>query len=332
VGVTITSAPAGRSLTVDSVACTAPCTFQWTPGSTGHTIAVTTTPQAGTSGTQYAFASWSDNGAQSHPVTAPSAATTYTVSFTTQYLLTTTATAGGSISPAGSNWYPSGTGVLVSATANSGYQFTGFTGGALSGSPALQSLTMTGPATVTANFASTAPVPITIYGTGVGSSGALASDGAVDSHYTLISSVDAATPGPNAYVVNSTVWPLPSPWIADGPNSKWIGPYPYTSGAVSSAAGYYTYRTTFNLNGLNPATAVLTGQYAADDAAAIQLNGVTVFSTSQGFATFQPFTINSGFYAGVNNLDFVVQNAVYPQTNPTGLRWTSAARLAAGCR
>jgi hypothetical protein len=161
--------------------------------------------------------------------------------------------------------------------------------------------------------------PITIFGTGVVSSGVLASDGVVDSHYSLISSVDPATPGPNAYVVNSTVWPIP-PWIAEGPSSKWIGPYPYTSGAVSSAAGAYTYRTTFNLTGFNPSTAVLTGQYAADDGASIQLNGVTVFSTSQGFGAFQSFTINSGFAAGLNTLDFVVQNAVYGGTNPTGLR------------
>jgi hypothetical protein len=56
----ITSAPAGRSLTVDGAPCTAPCTFQWTPG-TVHTIA-TTTPQSGGTGIQYVFASWSDGG------------------------------------------------------------------------------------------------------------------------------------------------------------------------------------------------------------------------------------------------------------------------------
>ena len=79
----ITSAPAGRSLTVDGAPCTAPCTFQWTPG-TQHTIA-TTTPQAGGTGTQYVFASWSDGGAISHTITASSSAATYTASFTTQY-------------------------------------------------------------------------------------------------------------------------------------------------------------------------------------------------------------------------------------------------------
>jgi RHS repeat-associated protein len=178
---------------------------------------------------------------------------------------------------------------------------------------------MNGPATVTANFGAAGPVPITIYSTGVVSSGVLAADGAVDGHYSLIGSADSATPGPNTFVVNSTAWPIP-PWLAEGPNSKWIGPYAYSGGAISSASGSYTYRTTFNLTGLNPATAVLTGQYAADDTAVINLNGVTVFSTSQGFAAFQSFTINSGFAAGVNTLDFVVTNSTYSGTNPTGLR------------
>ncbi|MGH9454100.1 MAG: hypothetical protein ACRD2O_09055, partial [Terriglobia bacterium] len=80
VPITVTTGPSGLSLTVDSVACTAPCTFQWTPGSL-HTVTATS-PQ-GTGGTQYAFSSWSDGGAQTHSITTPSAATTYTAAYTT---------------------------------------------------------------------------------------------------------------------------------------------------------------------------------------------------------------------------------------------------------
>jgi len=146
----ITSVPAGRSLTVDGAPCTAPCTFQWTPG-TNHTIA-TTTPQAGGTGTQYVFASWSDGGALSHSITASSSPATYTASFTTQYYLTTAASpaAGGTISPA-SGWRNSGVVVAVSAAANSGYVFSGFTGD-LSGTTTPQNLTMNAPKSVTANF------------------------------------------------------------------------------------------------------------------------------------------------------------------------------------
>src|ERR1700679_1769055 len=107
-------------------------------------------PQGGGTGTQYEYASWSDGGAQSHSITVPSSATTYTASFTTEYYLTTVATSGGSIIPS-SEWVNSGTGVSISATANNGYQFTGFSG-ALAGTTTPQTLTMTAPFTVTANF------------------------------------------------------------------------------------------------------------------------------------------------------------------------------------
>jgi hypothetical protein len=48
----------------------------------------------------------------------------------------------------------------VSATANGSYQFTGFSGGALSGVTTPQNLTMNGPATVTANFGAITPPAI----------------------------------------------------------------------------------------------------------------------------------------------------------------------------
>ena len=151
VTITVTSAPSGLSLSVNGTACTAPCSFQWTPGS-NQTIAVSTSPQGGGTGTQYAYANWSDSGAQSHSITVPSSAATYTANFTTQYYLTTSVNPSGegTISPA-SEWVNSGTNVSVSGTANSGYQFTGFSG-ALSGATTPQNLTMTGPASVAANF------------------------------------------------------------------------------------------------------------------------------------------------------------------------------------
>src|SRR5207248_946732 len=57
---------------------------------------------------------------------------------------------GGTISPA-SGWYNSGAVVAVSATANSGAQFTGF-GGALGGTTTPQTLTLNAPLSVTATF------------------------------------------------------------------------------------------------------------------------------------------------------------------------------------
>jgi len=146
--VTVASSPTGLALTVDGASCTSPCSFGWTAGST-HTIAAAT--QAGTAGTQYVFASWSDGGAATHTVTAPSTATTYTATFGTQYFLTTAANpaAGGSVTPA-SGWYDAGSAVPVSAAANSGYQFTGFSG-ALTGTTSPQTVTLNAPASVIVN-------------------------------------------------------------------------------------------------------------------------------------------------------------------------------------
>ena len=148
---TITTNPSGQQVVVDGTTYTAPQTFSWAVGSS-HTLSVSS-PQSGTTGTQYAFSSWSDGGAQNHTITAPSASTTYTANFTTQYSLTTAVSpsGGGTVTPSGTNWYNSGQSVSVSATASSGYNFTGWSGD-LSGSTSPTSLTMKGPKNVTARF------------------------------------------------------------------------------------------------------------------------------------------------------------------------------------
>jgi len=114
---TVTTSLPGLSFSVDSKPYTAPQTFNWNPGD-GHTIG-TTSPQSGAAGTQYVFANWSDQGAQSHSVTAPSSNTTYTANFTTQYQLTVSGNTGGSVGPASGD-YNAGQSVTLSATPNAG--------------------------------------------------------------------------------------------------------------------------------------------------------------------------------------------------------------------
>jgi hypothetical protein len=163
----ITTVPSGRSFTADGIGYSAPQGFPWAPNSQ-HTIAITTSPQPGGTGTQYAYSSWSDAGAQSHTETAGSSPATYTANFSTQYYLTTVASppADGSISPA-SNWYNAGSVVSVTATPNAGSTFSGFSG-ALTGTTTPQNVTMSSPASVTANFGTTT---YTISGTILGASG-----------------------------------------------------------------------------------------------------------------------------------------------------------------
>ena len=142
----------GVQFVVDGNTYSSSQTFTWTAGS-AHTLSVTS-PQPGLSGTRYVFSTWSDGGAQSHNITAPSANSAYMANFATQYSLTTSVSpvGAGTASPSGTGWYGSGQSVSVTATANSGYNFAGWTGD-LSGTSTPASVTMNGPKTVNANFA-----------------------------------------------------------------------------------------------------------------------------------------------------------------------------------
>jgi hypothetical protein len=99
------------------------------------------------------FQSWNDSGAASHIITVGNTGATYQASFVTQYLLTTSASpaAGGTLFPAGANFYSAGSTIAVQATANPNYTFANFSSG-LSSSQTPQNLTLNGPATVVANF------------------------------------------------------------------------------------------------------------------------------------------------------------------------------------
>jgi hypothetical protein len=158
-----------------------------------------------------------------------------------------------------------------------------------------------------------------LYNTGVATNGALATAGAIDPHYKLVQSPDANFPGPIARVLTDS-YPLPSPWMANGPASKWIAPL--ANQGTGNAAGDYKYRTTFNLTGLDPTTAVITGQWTSDNAGTdILLNGASTHNSQDGnFGAWAgTFTITGIFQDGINTLDFVVNNAG-SSVNPTGLR------------
>ena len=159
-GITIQTSPPGLQFTVDGgPAKTAPQTLNLSPGA--HTIAVAAT-QAGATGTQYVFTSWSDNGGASHSITVGSTPATYTASFSTQYQLTISASpaAGGTVSPASGSYYNSGAAVNISATSANGYQFSSWSGSAASTSSASTTVTMSAPETVVANFASLTGITI----------------------------------------------------------------------------------------------------------------------------------------------------------------------------
>ncbi|MEZ5328869.1 MAG: immunoglobulin domain-containing protein [Verrucomicrobiales bacterium] len=161
-----------------------------------------------------------------------------------------------------------------------------------------------------------APIP-GLFNTGVGEDGKLlAASGAVDPHYTMIVSPDEEFTGPDLVTLNPG-FPV-GPWLEEGPDSKWIVANPESG---NSAEGDYTYRTTFDLTGFDPAKATITGRWAVDNTGIdILINGESLGITNgAGFASWSDFTIDSGFVEGENVLEFIFNNAP-ASPNPAGLR------------
>lgn len=135
---------------------------------------------------------------------------------------------------------------------------------------------------------------------------------------------------PSAYTLISPVGTLSQPVIAALPAGPWVQgtwlapqidqawPMTPTSGNLP---GTYNYTTNFDLNGLDPLTAILSGSWATDNSGVLYLNGNKV-STSGSFSEATLFSITDGFISNINLLEFKVTNDPYPSVsgfNPTGL-------------
>jgi hypothetical protein len=137
---------------------------------------------------------------------------------------------------------------------------------------------------------------IPLFGTGISTSGTPLAGGAADPHYTVLQTGAPA-------VVLSSLW---GNWGANDAQSQWIG---WIDNPFPGNYGTYTFRLTFDLTGYNPATTSLSGGWDADNSGHIELNG-QLTGVSQGddggvAPTLNPFTLTTGFNAGMNTLDFV---------------------------
>lgn len=159
----------------------------------------------------------------------------------------------------------------------------------------------------------------TLFSTGVNDANELIGPREVDTHYTLTASPDSNYPGPDAYTL-APGFPV-GPWVAEGPLSRWIAPRPEQG--IGNAPGTYTFTTTFDLTGFDPASARIEGQVSADDAlGAIRLNGTRItLSGIGGFNGLWAFSIPAGstFVDGINTLEFDAVNGG-ASANPTGFR------------
>lgn len=171
----------------------------------------------------------------------------------------------------------------------------------------------------------------TLYNTCLDASGSPIADGSVDPHYTLTQVPANSIYGPATYVTDSDRYPIQGAWMQDSSTSKWISPTADQSTFPDyPGSGVYDYRTTFDLTGFDPATAIITGQWETDNSGLdILINGLSTGNTHvtpPTYNIFSSFTISSGFQSGINTLDFIVDNAAVGNPadpgliNPTGLR------------
>jgi hypothetical protein len=155
-----------------------------------------------------------------------------------------------------------------------------------------------------------------LYATGVDAAGVALPDGAFDPHWT-ITTTPSGPSNAKAYVTNSS-GPLVRDWMANNWTSRWISPH--ADQTIGDAPSSYIYRTTFDLAGLDLSNVKITAKVAVDDVLAdVRLNGQSLALTASGWWGFTTLTIDGGFVAEVNSLEFMTTNHG-SAANATGLR------------
>jgi len=152
--------------------------------------------------------------------------------------------------------------------------------------------------------ASSAPIA-TLFGTGFTGAGVLQALGQIDGNYIVLENS-----GQPAEVVSQPN----GLWLPNDANSQWI----WQNASALPGNVTRTFRTTFALTGLDPASAVINGSWAVDNTGVdIRLNGSSTGISLPGspfsnLDSFHPFTISSGFVTGLNTLDFIVTDLGAP--------------------
>jgi len=153
--------------------------------------------------------------------------------------------------------------------------------------------------------------PISIFSTGINDDGSLTPAYSNDLHWTVQAPGGSVQPAVvvNHQTASDVSWTLPSGF-------QWIS----TQGDQDFAAtwnmpvGDFIYNTTFDLTGLDPSTASLTGSFLVDNTVPlVTLNGNPQSIT--GGTYYQsplPFSISSGFVSGVNTLVWTANNGGGP--------------------
>lgn len=140
-------------------------------------------------------------------------------------------------------------------------------------------------------------VPIAgLFNTGVDGAGAALAAGSADTHYSIL------VPSQAAIVIKDAI---PGTWLANSATRRWV--WQDINGQPTFTT--LTFRTTFDLTGLDFSSASISGDWATDNTGLdILINGASTGNTCSGFSSLCNFTVASGFVAGINTLDFQVQD------------------------
>ena len=126
-----------------------------------------------------------------------------------------------------------------------------------------------------------------------------------DPHWQLVARSDDPKFKPRPAVVADA---SANPWLSNQlDRSQWVSAVGTTPEGV-----VFTFRTTFDLKGMRPSTAVLHGRFVADNhVRAIRLNGRKLSVPEHGyedFGFFHGFSSDRGFSEGRNVLEIDVEN------------------------
>ena len=119
--------------------------------------------------------------------------------------------------------------------------------------------------------------PITVHNTGVNNLDVVQAQGSPTSFWLLDSQ-----PAGAGYVLGSTPFKYQCCYYADNALSGWVST---GFNGNSGVNGIYVYRMTFDLTGLNPATALISGTFGTDNSGTMSLNGNAPVATT-GLANF----------------------------------------------
>jgi hypothetical protein len=161
------------------------------------------------------------------------------------------------------------------------------------------------------------PIP-GVFNTGVSNNGVVLTAGAADPHYVVKAAAQGTVGAP------ATAMSANGAWLANDAASAWISVT--NSGAVNIQPGGYDFLTGFSLNDFFPSRTRLDLRIAADNQVTnVLLNGVPTGLGYVGFALLSgPLTLNSGFVAGTNTVEFRTVNDP-PGANPGGFRGVLSA-------